>query len=552
MKQNSLTLPYPNVRLTSVTLTDAMWVVSAEKISNEAACPRCQVLSPARHSSYQRRFWDLPIQGRPVRIMLTVGRWQCRNTDCAQSIFTERLPGMMAPRARQTRRAAGILRLLGHSVGGRPGERLAARLGFAANRGTILRHLIQHQRLPDCSAPRVVGIDEWASRRGLRFGTIVVDLERRTVIDVLPDRSAVSTAAWLAERPSVQLIARDRDGVYADASRQGAPQAKQIADRFHLVQNLRAAIERQLSGLERPIRGYRANPGRLLVTDGVQPDCKISEDEPRDLTHVSGRSFLLAAFAEVRTMYDAGETVAAITRKLRLTRRIVDKWVRLESFPERARMAPKSSTPAKFTTYLRDRWVDGQRNVRRLLQEVREQGYTGCYSRLAAFVAPWRQRTKKRPTPPSTVGALPLDPQTGAVISPIVAAALCIKPRGMLTPQQAEKVDVLKQARPIFACMRSLPMRFRGLLRGNDPKALDTWMRDATGCGVHALQAFAAKLRHDIDAVRDAIREPWSNGQTEGQINRLKMLKRAMYGRASVALLCARMRPLRELEYHQM
>jgi transposase len=251
-------------------------------------------------------------------------------------------------------------------------------------------------------------------------------------------------------------------------------------------------------------------------------------------------------------MYDAGETVAAITRKLRLTRRIVDKWVRLESFPERARMAPKSSTPARFATYLRDRWADGQRNVRRLLQEVCEQGYTGCYSRLAAFVAPWRQRTEKRPTPPSTVGTLPLDPPTGAVISPIVAAELCIKPRGMLTPQQAEKVDVLKQALPIFACMRSLAMRFRGLLRGSDAKALDTWIRDATGCGAHAMQAFAAKLRHDIDAVRNAIREPWSNGQTEGQINRLKMLKRAMYGRASVALLCARMRPLHELEYHQM
>jgi transposase len=114
---------------------------------------------------------------------------------------------------------------------------------------------MRHQSLPDYSAPRVVGLDEWASRRGLHYGPIAVDLERRTVIDVLPDRSAVSTAGWLAERPSIELIARDRDGLYADAAHQGAPQAKQIADRFHLVQNLRAANERQLSGLERPIRG---------------------------------------------------------------------------------------------------------------------------------------------------------------------------------------------------------------------------------------------------------------------------------------------------------
>jgi len=124
------------------------------------------------------------------------------------------------------------------------------------------------------------------------------------------------------------------------------------------------------------------------------------------------------------------------------------------------------------------------------------------------------------------------------VISPIVAAALCIKPRGMLTERQAEKVDVLKQALPIFTCMRSRTMRFRGLLRGHDPAALDNWIRDAMSCGIHA--------------VRNAIREPWSNGQTDGQINRLKALKRAMFGRASVALLCARMRPLREVDCYQV
>jgi hypothetical protein len=245
----------------------------------------------------------------------------------------------------------------------------------------------------------VIGLDEWASRKGLHYGTIVVDLERRTVIDVLPDRSAVSTAAWLAERPSIELIARDRDGLYADASRQGAPQAQQIADRFHLVQNLRAAIERQLSGLERPIRGYRANPGRLLDRGRPPPAAQVGgQGEPRELTHVSGRAFLMAAFAKVRALYDAGETVATIMRKLRLTRRLVDKWVRLESLPERARMTSKSTTPARFADYLRDRWTEGHQNVRRLLQEVCEQGYTGCYSRLAAFVAKWRQRTAIEPT----------------------------------------------------------------------------------------------------------------------------------------------------------
>jgi hypothetical protein len=298
--------------------------------------------------------------------------------------------------------------------------------------------------------------------------------------------------------------------------------------------------------------GLRSNPLIPNPADNAATKPAVHQSEAAELTHVSGRPFLLAAFAKVRAMYDAGNTVAAITRELRLTRRIVDKWVRLESLPERARMAPKSSTPSRFTTYLRDRWTDGERNVRWLLQKIRDQGYTGCYSRLAAFVAPWRQKSEMKRTRSSSAGVLPLDPRTGGVISPIIAAALCIKPRGLLTSHQAEKVDILKQALPVFACMRSLAMRFRALLRGSDPDVLDDWIRDAMVCGIHNMRKFAVKLRYDISAVRNAICEPWSNGQTEGQINRLKMLKRTMYGRASVALLRARTRPLCEIEDHQM
>ena len=133
---------------------------------------------------------------------------------------------MVVPHARQMGRASSILRLLARGVGGRPGARRASRLGFVGNRTTILRQLVRHQALPKITAPRVIGLDEWAAKKGTRYGTIAVDLERRRVIDVLPDRSAVSTAAWLGERPTIELIACDRDGVYADASRQGAPQAR--------------------------------------------------------------------------------------------------------------------------------------------------------------------------------------------------------------------------------------------------------------------------------------------------------------------------------------
>jgi transposase len=513
----------------------------AESIGTAAACPRCQIASSARHSSYQRRFWDLPIQGRPVRITCTVGRWQCRNADCGQSIFTERLPGMAAPRARQTRRAAGILRLLGHGVGGRPGERLAARLGFVGSRTTILRHLMQHQLLPNHSAPRVVGLDEWASRKGLRFGTIAVDLERRTVIDVLPDRSAVSTAAWLAERPSIELIARDRDGLYADASRQGAPQARQIADRFHLVQNLRDRIEQHLSGQrQRPVGpteerqdgADRANLNRADRLEGLQ-----------------------RLFARVHELFRQGWTVADIARHLDINRRRVDKWVRLEALPERFQCDPKPTSPMRFHAPLQELMRKGVTKIRWLFDEAKKLGYKGSFGHMARYVAHVRSlaRADGSPAPAERIiRSLPLDPASGSRISPVVAAAICMKPRPLLTERQVGMLAVLKNEVAGFAVIRRLAIRFQSLLRHRDEKKLEPWLTDAKGCGIPVVVNFARKLMVDIQAVRNAVIEPWSNGQTEGQINRLKALKRAMYGRASVALLCARMRPLREVEYHQM
>ena len=276
-------------------------------------------------------------------------------------------------------------RLLAHSVGGRPGERLAARLGFVGNRTTILRHLMRRQPLLDHSAPRVVGLDEWASRKGLRFGTIAVDLERRTVIDILPDRSVVSTAAWLAERPSIELIARDRDGLYADASRQGAPQARQIADRFHLVQNLRDRIERHLSGRrQRPVGpteerldgADRANLDRADRLEGLQ-----------------------RLFARVHELFRQGWTVADIARHLDVNRRRVDKWVRLEALPERFQCDPKPTSPMRFHAPLQELMRKGVTKIRWLFDEAKKLGYKGSFGHLARYVAHVRSLARANGSP---------------------------------------------------------------------------------------------------------------------------------------------------------
>jgi transposase len=232
----------------AVEKSDQGWVVSAEG-ANFASCPLCGNRSRARHSRYWRQFKDLPVQGMPVILKIRLGRWHCRNATCERKIFTERIPEAAAPYAQRTKRMDEIVRLVGHGLGGRPAEKLMKRLGMGVSDDTILRRLKREttsSRVPGLL--RVVGVDEWAWKKGQQnYGTILVDLERHVVVDLMPERSASRLAEWLRKNPSVEIVSRDRYGLYAQGTQQGAPQAIQIADRFHLLMNLREVVQCELS-----------------------------------------------------------------------------------------------------------------------------------------------------------------------------------------------------------------------------------------------------------------------------------------------------------------
>jgi transposase len=209
-------------------------------------------------------------------------------------------------------------------------------------------------------------------------------------------------------------------------------------------------------------------------------------------------------------------------------------------------MAPTPRSPAYYQGHLSRRWAEGCTVVRRLFTEIQGLGFTGSYTHLSQFVASWRRQSEAAPkevTSKST-GLLARDPATGRQISPQIAAILCIKPRTQLTPRQGTAVDALKTSSSDFSTMRAFAMRFRGILQGRDGAKLDPWLDQAYHSGIYALQRFARTLQGDLDAIRNAVTEPWSSGQTEGQISRLKTMKRAMCGRAGIRLLCARMLPL--------
>ena len=278
--------------------------------------------------------------------------------------------------------------------------------------------------------------------------------------------------------------------------------------------------------------------------------------EHRHLTRQAHRRSRQAIFDQIHTLRDAGTSIGDIARQTGFGPRSIRKWLKFTTPPERRATAPKPCSPNHFLDYLSGRWAEGCVRGRELLYEIKLRGYTGSYSHLERLLAKWRRANgsqsrdiasnsrAKDSADGDMAASCAVDPATGWSISPIVAASLCIKPHGLLTPRQAAKVDALKSASPDFTAMRRLAMQFRGILRSKDIQKFGVWLDDAQQSGIYAMQRFVRTVRRDLDAVTNALTEGWSNGQTEGQINRLKTLKRAMYGRAGAELLRARMLPL--------
>src|SRR5271165_2806555 len=354
--------PGPGILVTNATIGQGRWTVQA-KATVEAKCPSCGAGSTRRHSAYVRRLQDLPVQATPVELHVGVTRWRCCNKLCPRQTFVDRTDHVFLPHARQTCRVAELARSIGYVAGGRPTERLMRRLGLPQGDDRILRNLKRHAASSN-KPLRVVGIDDWSWLKGSKFGTIIVDLERREVVDVLHDRSATSVAAWLERHPTIEIVSRDRCGLYAQAARQGAASARQVADRFHLIQNLRLAIEQQLS--------YNYRSVGSAHTLGAPPqDERSALREHRQMVRIGRRSVRLEQFRKVKALHQSGLNLSRIVDETGLGWRTVATWVTLDVLPERRLMDPRSTNPARFQDFLARLWNAGCKNGRKLLIEDR-------------------------------------------------------------------------------------------------------------------------------------------------------------------------------------
>ena len=390
----------------------------------QAECPRCHRPSTRVHSYYNRSVADLPWHGVAVRLSLRTRRFRCRNNLCTKRVFCERLPRVVAHYARQTVRMNEALACIGILLGGEAGARATLKLALAVSPDTLLRR-VRAAVKPCAPTPRVLGVDDFAFRKGQHYGSILVDLEQRRVIDLLADREAATLAAWLRAHPGVEIVSRDRSPTYAAAIHEGAPAALQVADRFHLLMNVREVLEKVM---------MRQN--RLL------------------------RSRSLAA--------------------------------------------PVSTAPSS-----------------------ENDAHAGCRLRLGPHLERVKRSRRRKASPRL------------AVPSAREAAWMLLRPYE-LTDEEKPVVELLRQLSSEVRRAQELALSFVEVVKERRVADLRGWLIEAGRSEVAEFVTFANGLTSDLLAVRAALEHEWSNGQVEGQVHRLKLIKRAMYGRGKLDLLRAR------------
>lgn len=475
----------------------------------------------------------------PVTLEVTVRKLFCDNRGCQRRIFTERLPQLTAPWARRTQRMTQQIQDTGAALGGAAAARLMQKQGYSFSRDTILRSLVRLP-LPPVGALKQLGVDDFAFAKGQRYGTILVDLEQQRPIALLKDREADTLTQWLEQHPGIEVLSRDRSATYKSAMSQGAPSAIQVADRFHLLQNLTQVLEQALSShsavlkeVDSKQRLAEAAKGAVVVLASqtpTQPNLQQRTEQRRQNR--------LKTYQKVWQLHQQGWSLKAIAHKVEISTRTVQRYLQTPSFPERqGRSDQGRSLLNPYKAYLLQQYNQERRQVKVLFREIKTQGYSGSYQTVARYVrqlaqaqgVTLRQYPTRRALPPVVDSLRP-------ALTPRRAAFLILRRTETLRSQEQQLVQRLVEQSELAGAI-GLAQDFAQWVRQRQSEQFDPWLERAEQSQLVPFERFARSLKEDYAAVKAGLTLPISNGQVEGQINRLKMLKRQMYGRAGIKLL---------------
>jgi len=528
-------LPLPDgLEITAISAIEQELQVRVTSNRVSSLCPLCSTPSLAIHSYYRRKPLELPCAGKTVRLLLSVKKFFCRVASCPRKVFTERLPELIEPSSRLTTRLRSMVQAICAAFNAKGGARLGEQLGIHLSRMTFLHSLLLIPT-PPVGKVKAVGIDDFAWKRGKRYGTVIIDLETHRVLDLLPDREAESVKQWLLAHPEIEVVSRDRAGAYADGAAQGAPQAQQIADRWHVCKNLGDAVEVYL--VRKKIQ-IPPSPWPNITTQQVAAVCApLPQPEPRSCRYASQEKCerKQAFVDQVKSMHEQGYTTYEMADVLHLARNTVRKYLRLEGLVQPTPRTRRFSQLDPFYEYLTERWNQGATNAHQLFTELQEKGYRGGETTVRSFVARLRKGLPGMARPPKQAQ----QGEAGSVLitSPRELRWLLTKREEELTSEEKRDLTRLLESSGEVKHVQQLLQAFLQMLRERRPERLNGWMKEARESGIKELKSFVAGIERDYDAVRAGLTFPWSQGPVEGTVNKIKTHKRLMYGRASFTLL---------------
>lgn len=516
----------------SVSLVEGQLTIEASSCQSASICPSCGCLGQRRHSRYIRIFCDLPTSGYSVKVLMLSGKYFCDNPDCTQKVFTERFTKEIYPYHRRFNRCAELLRSLALELGGNKGSAISRLANLPVSPSTILR-IIKRQDLHVAQITSgIIGIDDWAFKKGKTYGTIIVDLYQNKVVDLLPDRECATICQWLRDHQEVAVISRDRGGPYSKGGREGAPQAIQVADRFHLLMNLGEATKKMFQSMGKELTKSFAlynlsNAGTNILPASTIIDLKEQEVATTHPSATNASLELQLRFNKVKDLKGQGYTIRAISRSVGITRATIRKYIRMDFLPKK-----KGSRSTNFDAY--HAFLLQESNAGKLYKDLHTDivklGFNGGYTQFCNNMNTLLKSNKMTPASHKSDLIIMKTWSAGTL------SAMLQKDPGVLTTEDKKFMEQLCNKYPVVKETAQQVKQFKKLFQDKQEGSLQKWL-DTIAESPSGIKTFAKGIKSDFQAVNNAVISPYSNGQVEGQVNRLKNIKRRMYGRAGFELL---------------
>lgn len=521
-----------NVQLSacSIVFQNESLFINASASQSGSYCPLCRKRSVRIHSKYLRELSDLPISGNLVRIKLTARKYFCDNSWCQRRIFTERFAHEITPHCRRLTRSNDLLFRIALALGGNNGSTISSFIGVPVSASTILRIIEKNDIAVKTVTSGIIGVDDWAFKKGNTYGTILVDLHSKEVVDLLPDRKAETLTQWLKCHPEVQVVSRDRYGPYALGAKNGAPQAIQVADRFHLLMNLGEATKKMFQAKGKVLKevfNLYNNPTQSKLPEKTGKQFEQPPPQTMEVEADNVNPDRQHKFEKVKELYAKGYSIRSIARALKAHRQTVKKYIGIERLSKRKNR--RITNFDSFHDFLLQESPLGK-TYKELYHTILTQGFTGSYSRFCNNLNALLKEHKII----SKSSAVKLAPVK--TWSPQQLSLMLYRDKDKLNQQDSKFLRLLYDKCQDIKQTGELVARFKNLFQFKEEGSLRTWIEDAIR-SESGIKSFAKNLIKDFDAVNNAVITPYSNGQVEGQINKLKNIKRSMYGRASFQLL---------------